>query len=393
MVRNRRNVALLFAVYFLQGLCFYSPVATLYRLEAGLTLFQTGLLESISLAAMLLLEIPWGRAADRIGHRRTLVICSALFALSKVVFWKARAFPDFLAERLILAVALAGLSGCDSAYLFACVGEKESQRIFGLWNAVQTAGLLVAGMSASLFLSEHYRRGALWTVLSYSAAALLTLLLTDPEEDGEKPAATAPRPGMGGLLRRSLSMTPFLAGSALLAETAQFITVFLSQLLYQRAGLPVRAFGWLSMLATLCALAGARSHRLTRRLGRRRGGALLFLCAGAACLTALCPAPLPAVAGVLGLRAAAALFSPERRCRAGRPGCAALLQRHGHGSGIPGPEPGLWADGGCGMRAGPAAGRHSLRRGIAALFGGVKAGRKPCLIEGKQDLGAILYPL
>ena len=78
MVRNRRNVALLFAVYFLQGLCFYSPVATLYRLEAGLTLFQTGLLESISLAAMLLLEIPWGRAADRIGHRRTLVICSAL---------------------------------------------------------------------------------------------------------------------------------------------------------------------------------------------------------------------------------------------------------------------------------------------------------------------------
>lgn len=196
MVRNRRNVALLFAVYFLQGLCFYSPVATLYRLEAGLTLFQTGLLESISLAAMLLLEIPWGRAADRIGHRRTLVICSALFALSKVVFWKARAFPDFLAERLILAVALAGLSGCDSAYLFACVGEKESQRIFGLWNAVQTAGLLVAGMSASLFLSEHYRRGALWTVLSYSAAALLTLLLTDPEEDGEKPAATAPRPGM-----------------------------------------------------------------------------------------------------------------------------------------------------------------------------------------------------
>ena len=43
MVRNRRNVALLFAVYFLQGLCFYSPVATLYRLEAGLTLFQTGL--------------------------------------------------------------------------------------------------------------------------------------------------------------------------------------------------------------------------------------------------------------------------------------------------------------------------------------------------------------
>ena len=379
MVRNRRNVALLFAVYFLQGLCFYSPVATLYRLEAGLTLFQTGLLESISLAAMLLLEIPWGRAADRIGHRRTLVICSALFALSKVVFWKARAFPDFLAERLILAVALAGLSGCDSAYLFACVGEKESQRIFGLWNAVQTAGLLVAGMSASLFLSEHYRRGALWTVLSYSAAALLTLLLTDPEEDGEKPAATAPRPGMGGLLRRSLSMAPFLAGSALLAETAQFITVFLSQLLYQRAGLPVRTFGWLSVLATLCALAGARSHRLTRRLGRRRGGALLFLCAGAACLTALCPAPLPAVAGVLGLRAAAALFSPlalslqngaaEPGARAAQLSCNAMVMDVV--SLVLNPAFGRAADAGCGQ---------ALLLGATACGGGLLlfwAGAKP----------------
>ena len=101
MVRNRRNVALLFAVYFLQGLCFYSSVATLYRLEAGLTLFQTGLLESISLAAMLLLEIPWGRAADRIGHRRTLVICSALFGLSRTSSpsgsswpWLWRGSPD-----------------------------------------------------------------------------------------------------------------------------------------------------------------------------------------------------------------------------------------------------------------------------------------------------------
>ena len=60
MTRLPRGIALFFAVYFLQGMVFYGPVATLYRQAAGLDLFQIGLIESISLAAMLLLEMPWG---------------------------------------------------------------------------------------------------------------------------------------------------------------------------------------------------------------------------------------------------------------------------------------------------------------------------------------------
>ena len=39
---TRRNTALFFAAYFLEGLCFYAPVATLYRQAAGLTLAQMG---------------------------------------------------------------------------------------------------------------------------------------------------------------------------------------------------------------------------------------------------------------------------------------------------------------------------------------------------------------
>ena len=38
---TRRNTALFFAASFLEGLCFYAPVATLYRQAAGLTLAQT----------------------------------------------------------------------------------------------------------------------------------------------------------------------------------------------------------------------------------------------------------------------------------------------------------------------------------------------------------------
>ena len=97
-MENRRNIALFFAAYFLEGLCFYGPVATLYRQAAGLTLLEIGTLESVSVAVMLLLELPWGWAADRLGHRRVIVVCTALYALSKVVFWRADGLWDFLLE-------------------------------------------------------------------------------------------------------------------------------------------------------------------------------------------------------------------------------------------------------------------------------------------------------
>lgn len=311
MSRDRRSLALLFAVYFLQGMCFYGPVATLYRLSAGLNVFQIGLLEGISLALSLALELPWGRLADRLGHRRTITLCMFLFALSKVVFWRAETFGGFLAERLLLAVTLSGLSGCDSAYLFACAGEDQAQKLFGRWEAVQTAGLLLAAAASSLYLRDQYRLAGLWTVVSYTAAALLSLGLGEPERTPAPSAAPAgPSAGWREALGQTRVLAPFLLGAALLSGTAQFVTVFLNQLLYRRSGLPTTWYGALYALTTLAALLGARSHRLTGRLGVRRGGSLLFLLGTGACLLALVPVPAAAILGVVLLKAAAALFSP-----------------------------------------------------------------------------------
>lgn len=321
---TRRNTALFFAAYFLEGLCFYAPVATLYRQAAGLTLAQIGALESVSVVLMLLLELPWGRAADRLGHRRVIALCTALFALSKLVFWRADGFGDFLLERIILAVALSGLSGCDAAYLYACGHGEESRRRFGLWGAVQTAGLVTAGVCSSLFFGADYRSAAGWTAAAYALAAILTLFLTDPP--GTPPPAEE-RPPLRSAVRWSLAHAPLLAGAALFAETVQFVAVFLSQLQYRRAGIPLRWFGLLYVLTALAALAGARSHRLTGWLGDRRSAGVLLGGGAALCLLlALLPLPLPSVLGIMGLRAALALFEPvslDLQSRAAPPGGAA----------------------------------------------------------------------
>ena len=75
----KRNVLRLWGIALLQGMVFYAPVATLYRQAAGLGIFHITLIESISLGLMLCLEIPWGILADRIGYRKTMLVCSFLF--------------------------------------------------------------------------------------------------------------------------------------------------------------------------------------------------------------------------------------------------------------------------------------------------------------------------
>ena len=55
---QKRNIRLCYAIAFLQGLVFYAPVATLYRQANGVGVFQITVIESISLAASLAMELP-----------------------------------------------------------------------------------------------------------------------------------------------------------------------------------------------------------------------------------------------------------------------------------------------------------------------------------------------
>ena len=308
MSGQRRSIRLFYAVALLQGMVFYAPVATLYRQAAGMNLFQIGLIESIFLCVMLALEIPWGRWADRLGHRRTLILCSALLVFSKVIFWQARGFWDFLAERLVLSVASAGLSGCDSAYLFALCPDGGHRAAFSSWEGVTMLGMVSASLVWPL-LGGNYRLAALLTVITYAAAALLALGYAQPEE---RPGRKREQPiSLRAALRRTLALAPILLAFALLRETAQEVAIFLSQPLYVRSGIPLDALGLTAALVTVAGLVGGLSHRVEERLGRRKLGGALFLAAALGCLLpVLSRSPAAAVCAVVLCRGAVALMNP-----------------------------------------------------------------------------------
>lgn len=307
----KKNLYILYGIALLQGMVFYGPIATLYRQAQGLSVLEITIIESISLALGILLEVPWGVLADRIGYRRTMIFCSGLYFISKIVFWQANGFADFLLERVMLSVVLAGFSGVDSSILYLSCQGQDSQKAFGIYNSMSMAGLLMAAGVFSLLIQNNYSLAGFLTVISYGLAALLSLGLTEVKETTAEEVRPEPfRTTLQSTLRNRTFLL-FLVGVAFLSETHQTITVFLNQLQYTRCGMSNTAIGILYIVATLLGLLGVYSAAVTNRLGTKRSFFLFCGLAAVSCLAlGVTAQAFPSVLGILILRFSNTLFQP-----------------------------------------------------------------------------------
>lgn len=309
----KRNIILLWCIALLQGMVFYAPVATLYRQAAGLGIFHITLIESISLVLMLCLEIPWGWAADRIGYRKTMLVCCFLYFVSKIIFWQAESFQGFLAERLLLSVVCAGLSGVDSAMLYLSCEEKNSHRVFSVYENLGQMGILAAAGIYALWIGENYRLAAFLTVISYGVAAVLSLGLKEVSPRREIDGKAAPGNVLAVLKRQMCDprILLLLVSAGLLNESHQTITVFLSQLQYVKAGMSHRSISFVYVLTNLVALAGGFSASLCEKTGAKSMGTGLLVLSGLSCLLlGIFPMPVISVLAVILLRVCFSLMQP-----------------------------------------------------------------------------------
>lgn len=307
----KRNLILLYAIAFLQGMVFYAPVAVLYRQAVGVSVLQMTVIESISLLLGVMLEIPWGIAAEKIGYRNTIVFCCLLYFISKIVFWQAVDFGGFLIERVLLSVVCAGLSGCDAAFLYRSCKGMDSQKVFGVYSSLGLAGLFVSALACSWLIQDQYRVAGLLTVCSYGIAALLACGLKEvgePQEEKTK-GISSPHTVFSVLKNRKLLL--FLLAGMLLEQTHQAVTVILNQLQYLRSGIPVSWLGIILAGVNLLGLLGIFSKRYTAALGiKKAGGSLLLLSALCCVFLAITEKAWISIIGVALVHLAMALFSP-----------------------------------------------------------------------------------
>ena len=253
-----RAIWLFYIVAFLESLYFYAPVASLYRMEYGVTIFQITLTESAFFVSSLLLELPWGFVTARIGYKNTLLVAGAFNLLAAVMFWQAAGFGIFLAQRCILAIAISGFSGCDIAYLSRLVEPDKQHKVLGRYNAVSFAALVVVGVSFSFVQPLGYRMLAMLTMLCIGTGFILRLWL--PKVESEPEDVLPFRQQLKALLlviRHNRFFLLFVICGAALYEVQNTFTVFFSSPAYEAAGIVQGWYGALNLSLNLIGLASS----------------------------------------------------------------------------------------------------------------------------------------
>lgn len=240
-----------------------------------------------------------------------MVFCCTLSFISKIVFWLADGFWWFLLERILLSIVISGLSGVDTSILYLSCGEEERQDVFGIYNSLQTAGLLVAAVVFSSFIGDNYRLAAKLTVISYGLAALAASNLVEVKESKRQVLCLNEFRGMLNKTLKDRYFLLYLIAVAFLTETHQTVTVFLNQPQFARCGLSPQKIGYVYIAATLAGVCGALSARLTRHMGVKNAGTLFYIVAAVSCLLlTFSSRAWFSITGILALRVSNSLLKP-----------------------------------------------------------------------------------
>lgn len=260
---------------------FMVPVIVLFWRENGLDLVDVHLLQAIFAVAVVVLEVPTGMVADRLGKRASLIAASACNGGGLVLYALGHDFGVFLVAELALALGISLHSGAGSALLCDTLGALgragDYQRYEGRTRALQLVSVGVCALVGGV-VGEWSYRATLWlTALGPLCALALALSLVEvsraPGRDQPWRAALAGyRELIGGALRfvsRHRLVRWQLAFLGVLTASSLWL-LWLYQPYMERCGLPVWFFGVAFALFNLVAAIGSQlADRVARRCGAR----------------------------------------------------------------------------------------------------------------------------
>jgi MFS family permease len=265
-------------------------------------------MQTVLLWAMLVMEVPTGVLADKLGHRTSYTIALVLAAAGEGIVLLASDYSGFLIAQLVSGTGFAFASGSVSAIVYESLPEDERparmQRAWGRIGAATHAASLVAysvsGWVTADLSMQRMRITLVMGMIAVGIGALLSLFL-----HVNRPVELTARPAILGLLRtgwRSVRHNPALRRLILFSLVTNTFTAHLL-VFYQQyfldSGVPGAWFGLGLGLGSLVAiLTQFHAWRLVPWFGSNR--ALLIGAAVPAVLYLLMAATLnPLLAVVL----------------------------------------------------------------------------------------------
>jgi len=177
-----RDLRLFYLFRLLATSYLWVPIFWHFMVSRGLGFDEIMLLSAIYSITVIVVEVPTGALADRIGRRFSMMAGALAMVASCLVAFVAHSFPVFVMAEILAATSMSLCSGADSAYLFDLLQEHgrghEYARREGTASAWHQAGSAAAfaagGLLGELDLALPYLVTAGVAGLAFFVALFMT---------------------------------------------------------------------------------------------------------------------------------------------------------------------------------------------------------------------------
>jgi MFS family permease len=278
-----RSLRLFYLFRLLATSYLYVPIFMLFQESRGLSFFERLALACIYSAVVVVVEVPTGVLADRIGRRRSMMAGALSMVASCLLAYQATSFGEFAIAESLAALSMALCSGADSAYLFDLLREHgaahEYPRRESAASAWHLLGCAVAfagsGLLARVDLALPYLVTAGVALIAVGVAARLR------DDRPRRPATAAPPPSAGAVaasylrqIRGALRVVGdsrrlrWLLGYSAVVFALLRATVYLYQPFLRERGFGVVEIGLLfAAVYVIASVVAYRTHVWRRRFG------------------------------------------------------------------------------------------------------------------------------
>lgn len=163
----------------------YVPIIIVFFTLRGLTMSQVGFLLGYYYLIFLILELPTGVLADKLGRKVTLVGGCLFQALAIGLLLFSWSLPLFVLVETLFALSRSLMSGADSAFIFDSLAVQHASDHYKSFTSRLHATDLIAhtvgGLLSALLAYYSLSLVLVFGLLMALVAAIYTSLLTEPK--------------------------------------------------------------------------------------------------------------------------------------------------------------------------------------------------------------------
>jgi MFS family permease len=264
------------------------PIIVVFWQDCGLDMLQIFWLHTLFAISVVVLEVPTGMVADRLGKRTSLLFGMVVIFAGMIGYALSQTFVSFLLVEIALALGFAFYSGADSALLYdslkALKREDEFKRIEGETNAIRLVSFALCNLIGGV-VGDWSLVGAVWASAIGPCLGIFVVFgfVEVQPRDAQENMREALR-SYRQLLRQALKFVrkhQYVRWQILLFSVLSGSgtwLVWLYQPYMAESGLDIWAFGGAFALFNLvAALCSKRAHEFETRLGGWRSNLVFAL--------------------------------------------------------------------------------------------------------------------